>query len=106
MPALTSTFSALGDPVRFAIAERLLEQGALPAGALRDVADISAPAISRHLRVLKEAGIVTQSADGTRRIYAIDPAAVKRIDAWLQRHRQTWSAGMDRLAGALEDENR
>ena len=98
MPPLTTTFAALGDPVRFAIAERLLKQGAMPAGKLRDVADISAPAISRHLRVMRKAGIVTQEVNGPRRIYAIDPSAVARIDAWLKLHRDFWAAGLDRLA--------
>ena len=104
MPPLSTTFAALGDPVRFAIAERLLEQGAQPAGALQDVADISPPAISRHLKVLREAGIITQSIDGTRRIYAINPAAVQSIDDWLGQHRDFWTAGLDRLAQRLEED--
>lgn len=104
MPPLFDTFAALGDPVRFAIAERLMRQGALPAGALQDVADISPPAISRHLKVLREAGIVTQSIDGSRRIYAINPSAVQNIDDWLRQHRDFWTAGLDRLAQMLEDD--
>ena len=82
MTELVSTFAALGDPVRFAIAQRLLQEGALPAGALQDVAEISPPAISRHLKVLREAGVITQTVDGTRRIYAINPDAVQDIDAF------------------------
>ena len=102
--SLVSTFAALGDPVRFAITERLMDRGALSAGDLQDVADISPPAISRHLKVLREAGIVTQSIDGTRRIYAINPAAIQGIDDWLGQHRDFWKAGLDRLAQMLEDD--
>lgn len=104
MSVLPSTFAALGDPVRFAIVERLLDRGALPAGSLLDLADISAPAMSRHLRVLREAGLVTQTVNGTRRIYAIDPQAVARIDSWLHRHRMFWTTRLDRLADALEEQ--
>lgn len=104
MTSLVTTFAALGDPVRFAIAERLLNRGAQPAGALQDVADISAPAISRHLKVLREAGLVTQKVDGTRRIYAINPAAVQDIDDWLRETRTFWEASLGRLAEALNDE--
>lgn len=90
--------------MRFAIADRLIHRGALPAGALLDVADISPPAISRHLKVLREAGIVTQKVDGTRRIYAINPQAVHDIDDWLAQTRAFWTASLDRLAEVVADE--
>ena len=103
MIALTTTFAALGDPTRLAIVERLLDRGALPAGELLDVADISAPAISRHLKVLREAGIVTQTVDAQRRIYAVAPQALRSIADWTLAHREFWEGSLDRLAAALEE---
>ncbi len=68
MPTLPDTFAALGNSTRFAIVERLLNEGELPAGDILDVGDMSAPAISRHIKVLREAGIVHQRIDKQRRI--------------------------------------
>lgn len=66
MPELIRHFAALGYPTRFAVVERLLKNGEQSAGALQDVADVSAPAISRHLKVLREAGLIQQRVDGQR----------------------------------------
>ncbi len=104
MPTLVDKFAALGDPVRMAIAERLMRQGRLSAGELQDVADISAPAISRHLKVLHDAGLVTRTVDKQRRIYAVDRKAVAQIDNWLHSHEAFWRPSLDRLASALEEE--
>ncbi|MDJ0827087.1 MAG: metalloregulator ArsR/SmtB family transcription factor [Rhodobacter sp.] len=103
-PGLVATFAALGDRTRFAIVERLLTEGALSAGELQDVADISAPAISRHLKVLREAGLITQTVDRQRRIYAVAPQAVATIGAWTMSHRAFWQESLDRLAAALDEE--
>ena len=103
MTILTDTFAALGDPVRFSIVERLLDRGSLSAGQLQDVADISAPAISRHLKVLREAGIVTRTTDKQRRIYSINPAAVRQINQWTIDHATFWAGSLDRLEIALQD---
>jgi len=102
--SLVTTFAALGDPTRFAIVERLLDKGALPAGELQDVANISAPAISRHLKVLREAGLVTQTVDAQRRIYAVTPTTVRAIHDWTMDHAAFWTASLDRLAAALDAE--
>jgi DNA-binding transcriptional ArsR family regulator len=104
MPDLVLAFNALGDPTRFAIVERLLAQGALSAGDLQDVAAISAPAISRHLKVLREAGLVTQTVDKQRRIYAVNPDAVRTISDWTLSHREFWNGSLDRLAAALQED--
>jgi len=101
---LPTTFAALGDPTRFAIVERLMTEGALPAGDLQGVAEISAPAISRHLKVLREAGLVTQTVDKQRRIYAVAPQAVGAIDTWIKSHESFWTQSLDRLAAALKEE--
>ncbi len=104
MSRLIETFSALGDETRFAIVERLLTGGELSAGALQDVADISAPAISRHLKVLRQAGIIQQRIDRQSRIYSVVPEAVQAISAWVEYHRRFWEASLDRLESAMEAE--
>lgn len=103
MRELVTTFAALGDVTRFAIVERLLSRGALSAGELGDVADISAPAISRHLKVLREAGIIKQTVDRQRRIYSVAPAAVQAISHWTKSHEAFWNASLDRLDTALKN---
>ncbi len=104
MLQLTSAFSALGDPVRLAITERLLQHGPLSAGHLQDVAEVSPPAISRHLKVLRKAGVIMQTVDKQRRIYSINPQAVESIGTWALSHREFWAASLDRLADAIERE--
>jgi DNA-binding transcriptional ArsR family regulator len=80
-------FDVLGDPVRRRILE-LLAGGERPAGALAAVVGdefgISQPAVSQHLRVLREAGFATVRADGTRRLYRADPARLREADDWLR----------------------
>ncbi len=105
MASLPDTFAALGDNIRFAIVERLLERGALSAGELLDVAEISAPAISRHLKVLRQAGVITQKIEGQRRIYSVRPAAVAEISNWMISHREFWSESLNRLEAALKQED-
>jgi DNA-binding transcriptional ArsR family regulator len=85
---VSGVFEALGDPTRRQILE-LLAGGEQPAGgvvnALQARAPISQPAVSQHLTVLREAGLVTFRADGTRRLYAIDEAGLDAAKAWLTR---------------------
>ena len=106
MSNLSSTFAALGDATRFAIVERLLQQGELAAGDLLDVGDISAPAISRHLKVLRKAGVVEQRVDAQRRLYSVRPEAVQAIGAWSMSYREFWQKSLDRLEMALLQESR
>jgi DNA-binding transcriptional ArsR family regulator len=101
-PSLTGTFAALGDPTRFAIVERLLENGEQSATSLQDVADISAPAISRHLKVLRVAGLIEQRIDRQRRMYSVKPAALAAINGWTMNHKDFWMSSLDRLEKALE----
>ncbi|HEY8584469.1 MAG TPA: metalloregulator ArsR/SmtB family transcription factor [Capillimicrobium sp.] len=83
-------FDVLGDPVRRRILE-LLADGERPAGAVTEVVrrefGISQPAVSQHLRVLRESGFATVRAEGARRLYAVDPAPLRDVDAWLDRFR-------------------
>ena len=101
---LPGAFAALGDPTRLAIVERLMTRGALAAGELLDVADISAPAISRHLKVLRQAGLIRQKVDRQRRIYSVDPRAIGAINDWMIAHEAFWKTSLDRLAAALDEE--
>lgn len=106
MTNLANTFSALGDETRFAIVERLLNHGESSAGELQQVADISAPAISRHLKVLRQAGVIHQRVDRQRRMYSVEPETVRAINAWVEYHRKFWQTSLDRLEQALEQEGK
>ena len=111
-------FAVLGDPVRRRIVE-LLAAGERSAGALGEVVHgefgISQPAVSQHLRTLREAGLVTVRADGARRFYAVRAAPLRAVGAWLDRFRpllagdgpaegtgERWSAAASGLANRLD----
>ena len=97
-------FDVLGDPVRRRILELLLE-GEQPAGAVTEVVraefGISQPAVSHQLRILRESGFATVRADGTRRLYSVDPAPLQAADAWLDRFRAAWQQPLDALETEL-----
>lgn len=97
MTQLTRTFAALSDPTRFDIVEKLLSRGELSAGTLADEAEISAPAISRHLKVLRQAGAIIQRVDGTHRYYSVSPEMLKGVHSWTMDHRAFWATSLDRL---------
>jgi len=102
MNNLRSVFAALSDGTRFDIVERLMKDGELPAGDLVSDVAISGPAISRHLKVLREAGLVSQRAEGTKRLYAVRPEALKTISDWTIDHRAFWEVSLNRIEAALE----
>ena len=89
-------FTVLADPTRRQIIELLAERDR-SAGDLVAAFTVSQPAISRHLRVLREAGLVAVRGEGQRRIYRLDPAPLADLDVWLARYRQFWSARLDAL---------
>jgi DNA-binding transcriptional ArsR family regulator len=97
-------FDVLGDPVRRHILELLadteLTSGALTV-AVRAEFGISQPAVSQHLRVLRESGFVTVRAEGTRRVYAIASDPLRDVDAWLTRFRRRWTPHLDALETEL-----
>ena len=97
-------FDILGDPVRRCLLE-LLADGERSAGELTAVVQerfgISQPAVSQHLRVLRENGFATVRAEGTRRLYAVDAAPLQEVDAWLDPYRQYWNQRLDALATEL-----
>jgi DNA-binding transcriptional ArsR family regulator len=94
-------FEALGDPTRRAILERL---GRHPR-SVRELADalpVSRPAVSQHLKVLKRSGLVTDRAEGTRRIYRVDPTGIAAMREYLD---QMWDAALAAFAVAVEDQD-
>jgi DNA-binding transcriptional ArsR family regulator len=95
-----NTFYALADPTRRHIVE-LLGRGEQTAGAIGEKFSVSAPAISQHLKVLREAQLVRVRAQGQHRIYSLDPAGLDEIDAWLQRTRSFWAKSLDALEREL-----
>ncbi|HYJ49070.1 MAG TPA: metalloregulator ArsR/SmtB family transcription factor [Microbacterium sp.] len=94
----------LGDPVRRRILE-LLAEGELSAGEIGDAIQgefgISQPAVSQHLRVLREAGFASVRAEGTRRLYAVDPGPLEAADAWFDPFRRFWLPHLDALGTEL-----
>lgn len=83
-------FSALADPTR----QRIVEMLAVREHAAGEIArrfDMTAPAVSQHLRLLREAGLIRVRREAQRRIYALDPAGLAELDAWLARFRRLWS---------------
>ena len=85
------SFSALADPTRRAIFERVAKKPS-PVGRLAAGLPVSRPAVSQHLRVLKEAGLVAESIEGTRRIYRLDPRGIAAMREWLDAH---WALALD-----------
>jgi DNA-binding transcriptional ArsR family regulator len=91
---------AIADPTRRRIVE-LLAIRERTAGELVDEFDMSAPAISQHLNVLREAGLITTRAEGQSRIQALNPDGFDEVEAWLQKTRTVWSRRLDALERAL-----
>jgi DNA-binding transcriptional ArsR family regulator len=94
--------TALADPTRRAIFERLRE-GPRPVGEIAEELPVSRPAVSQHLRVLKEAGLVTERKDGTRRLYRIEPAGVAALRDYFD---QFWTDALAAFKAAAEAEQR
>lgn len=100
MKTYAEQFDALGDPTRRAIVDRLL-RGPAPVGKLAEEFPISRPAISQHLRVLKEARLVTDRAEGTRRVYQLDPAGFEALRTYLD---QFWSVALQAFQQKVEEQ--
>jgi DNA-binding transcriptional ArsR family regulator len=97
-----SAYGALAEPHRRQILD-LLRDGERPAGELVERLALSQPGVSKHLKVLREAGLVTVRADGKRRQYALRAEPLAEVDAWLARYRALWSERLDDLERHLED---
>ena len=90
------SLAALADPIRREVVD-LLAGGELAAGELAGRFAVSRPAISRHLRVLREAGLVQVRTEGRHRFYALDPGPLRELDTWLERYRDLWAQRLDAL---------
>jgi DNA-binding transcriptional ArsR family regulator len=97
-----STWSALADPHRRAVLEHLLD-GPQAVGELVAGVGLSQPATSKHLKVLREAGLVSVRQDAQRRVYALEPGPIAELDAWLLPYRRLWSESLDALGRRLDE---
>jgi DNA-binding transcriptional ArsR family regulator len=98
-----SPFEAIAEPNRRAILEHL-RAGEMPAGHLIEATGLSQPGVSKHLRLLREAGLVSVRPDGRRRLYRLEPAQLATLDTWLAPFRSFWASRLDALGDHLEKE--
>jgi DNA-binding transcriptional ArsR family regulator len=96
-------FGALADPTRRAVLD-LLRRGGQPAGQIAAAFPVSRPAISKHLRVLRKAHLVSERRNGRHRFYHLNPEPLQTVDAWLERYRGFWQTNLERLKKFVEDE--
>jgi DNA-binding transcriptional ArsR family regulator len=96
-----NAFQILADPTRRGILEAL-RRGERPVGDVVEGAGIHQSGVSRHLRILEEAGFVSMRPDGQRRLYALRPDRFRELDDWLSRYRRLWEARLDRFGAAIE----
>jgi DNA-binding transcriptional ArsR family regulator len=101
MAYANALFPALADPTRRQVFERL-RTGGLSVGEIARDLPVSRPAVSQHLKVLKEAGLVADEAQGTRRVYHIDPRGLGALRAWLD---QFWAVALDAFKAEVERED-
>jgi DNA-binding transcriptional ArsR family regulator len=100
---VSSPWQALADPHRRAVLELLLERPR-PVGELVERLGLSQPGTSKHLRVLREAGLVQVRAEANRRVYALDPGPLNELDVWLAPYRRRWNESLDALGRHLDRE--
>jgi DNA-binding transcriptional ArsR family regulator len=98
---LDHVFGALADPTRRAILSRLA-QGEVSVSDLAEPFDMSLPAVSKHLKVLEHAGLISKSRDAQTRPCRLEPETLKAVDAWLEDYRRLWSESLERLEGYLK----
>ena len=98
---MSSPWQALSDPNRRAVLELLLERPR-PVGELTEQLGLSQPGTSKHLKVLREAGLVQVRAEANRRVYALDPGPLNELDVWLAPYRRLWNERLDALGRHLD----
>lgn len=101
----TDWFEVLGDPTRRRLVDEL-RSGEHAVGDLVEKVDIAQSGVSRHLRILGEAGFVQVRADGQRRLYSLRPEPFQAIDRWMDGYRQLWEDRLDRMGRALDQRQR
>lgn len=100
--AMHSTLAALAEPNRFRIVE-LLRAGPLHVGEIERTLELQQPQVSKHLRVLREAGLVVAAVDAQRRRYELQPQPFQELDEWLERYRTSWNVRLDDLEAHLDN---
>jgi DNA-binding transcriptional ArsR family regulator len=100
----STTWQALADPNRRAVLELLLERPR-PVGELVEQLGLTQPGTSKHLKVLREAGLVRARQDAQRRVYELDPAPIAELDAWLAPYRRLWADRLAALGRHLDEAN-
>ena len=100
MGDLTVILAALAEPVRRGIVERLIREGERTVGELAAPLDISTPAVSRHLRILEEAGLIERRVRRQWRVVRVRPEAMGEIESWLAEQKRFWEGALDRLEAA------
>jgi DNA-binding transcriptional ArsR family regulator len=98
-----ATFSALADPTRRAVLD-LLRKGRQPAGQIAQAFPISRPAISKHLRLLRRAHLVSEHREGRNRFYHLNPEPLRAVGSWLEQYRSFWSSSLANLKAFVEAE--
>lgn len=98
-----SPFEAIAEPNRRRILD-LLRAGERPAGDLVEAMGLSQPGVSKHLKLLREAGLVSMRPDGQRRLYRLEPDELAELDAWLKPFRRFWADRLEALEDHLEKE--
>ncbi len=98
---MMATLRALAEPHRFQIVE-LLHDGPRPVGDMVTRLGLRQPQVSKHLRVLSDAGLVDVRVDAQRRIYALRPAPLQELEVWLEKYRRIWESNYQRLDGLLD----
>jgi DNA-binding transcriptional ArsR family regulator len=99
---MTSAFAVLAEPNRRQILD-LLRERERPVGELVDALAVSQPTVSKHLRALREAGVVDARVDAQRRVYRLRPGPLREIDAWLEPYRAMWERSLDALEDHLDE---
>ena len=97
-------FRAIADPTRRALLDLLVSEGSLPAGRTAQSFPMSRPAISKHLRILRSAGLVRERREGRHRYYEVNPEPLKAIDQWLEPYRVFWNRKLKHLKAFVENE--
>ena len=103
-PKLDDVFSALADPTRRAIVERLLAEGDKTVGEIAKPFRISAPAITRHIQVLEDAGLIEKRVERQFRVVRARPDALRPLGSWYERQQRHWSDAFDRLEAVIAAE--
>jgi DNA-binding transcriptional ArsR family regulator len=101
METQASLFQALADPARLRIVEAM-KSGECAVGDIVERMDIHQSGVSRHLRILSDAGIVQMRPDGQKRLYSLRKEAFEQLEAWVAGYRRHWDARLDRFGAALE----